>query len=767
MGIRARAVDHVRALSRRLLELGVPVDRVRAEPELGRGRRRSTCATSAASSGSRPSGSRATAADTCRSCAARSSAGSGAAPSGWSPRRTRSSSASTSARSTPSVMLGYPGQRLVLPAAGGPRGPAVGPVGLDPRRDVAPARPVRDDEPRRARATAAASRTSSTPTTSCCSRATSSARRSSCRSGRARASGSSGQRREILEYLAGEARRALREGRDVPLDGRGLSRPGREPRLRRPGLVRRPRRGDRAIRSAWSIARPRRRRSTKTRSTSTRARSITSRSSTGTGGGRTRGARPSTITPTPRSSPRSGSCTEDARAESPLGIEGRGDVHVTTLATMFKRIRFYTHESLDAGKITLPPEELDTTAFWIVLSEALDGAAAAARRDAGRARSPGVATLLRGLAPLYLRCSPRDLRVEGRDAERAGSASRRSSSTRALPQGIGLSEAMFERRRDLYLRGRGARAAVRVLDGLSGVHRAQSRRPGREGRRDRARRPRSERRALRRRPRRPAAATGGGHEREPARAAARPESRGRAGAAAAGRRRVRSAGDRFPGRVEALGAGRGPRRGVARPASAPARGVDSRCARSDGARSRRPRRRATRGSARSIRPSWLFIDTETTSLNSGAGVWVFMVGLGWFEGRRVPRAAVLPVRPGGRARAARDRPCGAIAAAGAVVSFHGKSFDAPRLDDRFRLVGLEPVLVGPAAPRPPAPDAAAVRAWPARTAGSGRSRSSCSGSAASTICPGRSVRRRTSRTCVAGRTGSPTSSSTTGSTCCR
>jgi DEAD/DEAH box helicase domain-containing protein len=140
--------------------------------------------------------------------------------------------------------------------------------------------------------------------------------------------------------------------------------------------------------------------------------------------------------------------TEDAREESPAGIEGRGDVHVTTLATMFKRIRFYTHESLDAGKIALPPEEMDTTAFWIVLSEAL--VAQARLRDGTRAGAlPGVATLLRGLAPLYLRCSPRDLRGKA-EMLNAHFGLPAIVIHESIPQGIGLSEMMFERRMDLY-----------------------------------------------------------------------------------------------------------------------------------------------------------------------------------------------------------------------------------------------------------------------------------------------------------------------------
>lgn len=89
---------------------------------------------------------------------------------------------------------------------------------------------------------------------------------------------------------------------------------------------------------------------------------------------------------------------------------------------------------------------------------------------------------------------------------------------------------------------------------------------------------------------------------------------------------------------------------------------------------------------------WLFIDTETTSLNSGAGVWVFMVGLGRFEGDDFLVRQYFLSDPGAE-RALLTTVHAEISSAAAVVSFHGKSFDAPRLDDRFRLVGLDPVLV--------------------------------------------------------------------------
>ncbi|MCZ6597205.1 MAG: DEAD/DEAH box helicase, partial [Planctomycetota bacterium] len=47
----------------------------------------------------------------------------------------------------------------------------------------------------------------------------------------------------------------------------------------------------------------------------------------------------------------------------------RGEVHVTTVATLYKKIRFYTRENVGAEDIRLPPEEVDTEAFTLTISE--------------------------------------------------------------------------------------------------------------------------------------------------------------------------------------------------------------------------------------------------------------------------------------------------------------------------------------------------------------------------------------------------------------
>ena len=86
----------------------------------------------------------------------------------------------------------------------------------------------------------------------------------------------------------------------------------------------------------------------------------------------------------------------------------RGEVHVTTVATLYKKIRFYTRENVGAEDIHLPPEELDTEAFVLTMSDrtaAELGLSSGNRAAAWR----GVGRLLRRVAPLFLRCQATDL----------------------------------------------------------------------------------------------------------------------------------------------------------------------------------------------------------------------------------------------------------------------------------------------------------------------------------------------------------------------
>jgi DEAD/DEAH box helicase domain-containing protein len=88
----------------------------------------------------------------------------------------------------------------------------------------------------------------------------------------------------------------------------------------------------------------------------------------------------------------------------------RGEVHVTTVATLYKKIRFYTRENVGAEDINLPAEELDTEAFVLTLSDASAAELGLAGGDRGAAWH-GIGALMRRVAPLYLRCGPRDLGI--------------------------------------------------------------------------------------------------------------------------------------------------------------------------------------------------------------------------------------------------------------------------------------------------------------------------------------------------------------------
>ena len=85
-----------------------------------------------------------------------------------------------------------------------------------------------------------------------------------------------------------------------------------------------------------------------------------------------------------------------------------GEVKVTTLVTMFKKIRFDTHETLGFGHVRLPETDMHTTAMWWTLPDPL-----ASRFDNDTLKNGmlAVTNLLRIVAPLYLMCAPQDVAV--------------------------------------------------------------------------------------------------------------------------------------------------------------------------------------------------------------------------------------------------------------------------------------------------------------------------------------------------------------------
>ncbi len=97
---------------------------------------------------------------------------------------------------------------------------------------------------------------------------------------------------------------------------------------------------------------------------------------------------------------------EFARQDSARFVPAHGEVLVSMIATIYKKLTMYTHENIGWGKIHIPEQELQTTSFWLSLSERATAGWPKERIEVALA---GLGNLLHGLAPLLLMCAPHDL----------------------------------------------------------------------------------------------------------------------------------------------------------------------------------------------------------------------------------------------------------------------------------------------------------------------------------------------------------------------
>lgn len=87
-------------------------------------------------------------------------------------------------------------------------------------------------------------------------------------------------------------------------------------------------------------------------------------------------------------------------------IKEWGEVMVFSRATMFKKIKFHSHENVGYGEIDLPEEQMHTTSYWFSITGEVQ-----LIPDALQSALLGLSNLLVNLAPLQLMCDPRDIRV--------------------------------------------------------------------------------------------------------------------------------------------------------------------------------------------------------------------------------------------------------------------------------------------------------------------------------------------------------------------
>ena len=136
-----------------------------------------------------------------------------------------------------------------------------------------------------------------------------------------------------------------------------------------------------------------------------------------------------------------------------------GEVKITSLASMFKKIRFHTHENIGAGPIHLPEQTLHTTGYWVTVDPALWSSLGNETLDhptksddfAGtpvEAGLQGMAHSLRHVASLRLMCDPRDL---GSVAEVRSITTQMPTVTvfEVYPGGVGFAARLYQVHREL------------------------------------------------------------------------------------------------------------------------------------------------------------------------------------------------------------------------------------------------------------------------------------------------------------------------------
>ena len=150
-------------------------------------------------------------------------------------------------------------------------------------------------------------------------------------------------------------------------------------------------------------------------------------------------------------------------AVHPRALAAHGEVRVKRQVVGFKKIKFYTLENLGAGNLSLPEQEMHTTAFWLHFStgffDDFDGFSTADLQDSLH----GLGNALQTVAAVLLLSDPRDLAVAVLDE----SSQLQTAFEPDLvlydnyPGGIGQSEPLFHRRNELF------RAALELATGCS------------------------------------------------------------------------------------------------------------------------------------------------------------------------------------------------------------------------------------------------------------------------------------------------------------
>ena len=108
-----------------------------------------------------------------------------------------------------------------------------------------------------------------------------------------------------------------------------------------------------------------------------------------------------------------------------------GEVHVVSRVVGFKKIKFYTNENVGSGELDLPEQQMHTTSYWLTIPAAVMASLPYASDDR-RDGVVGLAFAMRQVAQLLLMCDGHDIgiSIDSGEAERAEPARRDRSDLR-------------------------------------------------------------------------------------------------------------------------------------------------------------------------------------------------------------------------------------------------------------------------------------------------------------------------------------------------
>ena len=124
----------------------------------------------------------------------------------------------------------------------------------------------------------------------------------------------------------------------------------------------------------------------------------------------------------------------------------RGEVLLSSIVTLFKKIKFDTHENLGWGPVTLPELEMQTSACWWSLPET---PSISCSQEELQTALVGLANLIRNIAPLYLMCAPQDLSVHYHVKDPYTNRPTIYACDH-IPGGVGLSDNLYELDREIF-----------------------------------------------------------------------------------------------------------------------------------------------------------------------------------------------------------------------------------------------------------------------------------------------------------------------------